>query len=396
MNLNQLKLFFLSAKYKSLSRAARELNITQPAVTKGIQKLQDYYEIPLIINPGKNMELTRAGHTLFKISEQLFEFEKLADDCMIDFQNDRRKHIKITASESLSAYYLTEFISKFNLKAPDIRISLKTTSNQQVVQDTLNLKNDIGFISYPEKNKKLKAMEILKDEIVFILNNTHPLAAKQCLAVDDLEGQTIIMHEQGSYFQEMIHGLLDKYSVQVKMPMTFSNNEAIKRAVEGGIGIAPISKKVAAKEGGADLVMTGKQSADTEGMQTQYRMAYGLGMPVVTDVVSLFLKSDLAIVECDMGGGMTSVMELNLPCVIGATKGLNEPRYPKLPDILKAKQKPVQEILLTELVPEPPSDHAVIISLTEIPEKKEAKIIEGTPDESANKFVEMLRQEALI
>ena len=120
--------------------------------------------------------------------------------------------------------------------------------NQQVVQDTLNLRNDIGFISYPESNKKLKTTQIIKHEIVFIMNAGHPLAKKDRLNVTDLEGQMIIMHEQGSYFQEMIHDLLENNNVRVNMPITFSNNEAIKKAVEGGTGISPISKKVAAKE----------------------------------------------------------------------------------------------------------------------------------------------------
>jgi DNA-binding transcriptional LysR family regulator len=98
MNLNQLRLFYLAVKYKSVSRAADELSITQPAVSKGIQKLQEFYEVPLIIKPGKQMELTLAGNTLYKLAEKIFELDRLADDCMSDFQKDRRKHIKMSAS----------------------------------------------------------------------------------------------------------------------------------------------------------------------------------------------------------------------------------------------------------------------------------------------------------
>ena len=248
MNLNQLKLFYLSAKYKSLSRAARELNITQPAVSKGIQRLQEYYEVVLITKPGKNMELTRDGTTLFKIAQKIFELEKLADDCMIDFQTKNLKQLKISASESFGAYYLPEFINRFSRKAPDIRVSLEVRSNWQVIEDTIHLKNDIGFVSFPVNDRKLKTIEIIQDEIVIILNPSHPLAKKKQLKAADLEGHTIIMHEQGSYFQTMIHDLLEAGNISAAMPITFSNNEAIKKAVEGGTGIAPISKKVAAKE----------------------------------------------------------------------------------------------------------------------------------------------------
>ena len=110
------------------------------------------------------------------------------------------------------------------------------------------MKNDIGFVSFLVKDKRLNTIEIVKDEIVVILNPTHLLAQKKQIRATDLDGHMIIMHEEGSYFQKMIHDLLEADNVSVTMPITFSNNEAIKRAVEGGTGIAPISKKVAAKE----------------------------------------------------------------------------------------------------------------------------------------------------
>jgi len=248
MNLNQLKLFYLAVKHKSLSRAAVELNITQPAVTKGIQRLQEYYEVPLVHKLGKNTELTLAGDNLFQIAKKIFELEILADDCMADFQKENLKHLKISASESFGAYYLPEFINQFNFKAPNIKVTLEVLSNQQVVENTVNLKNNIGFVSFPVKDKKLNTIEIIKDEIVIIMNPSHPLAHKKHLKAADLQGHMIIMHEQGSYFQKMIHDLLKANNVSVTMPITFSNNEAIKKAVEGGTGIAPISKKVAAKE----------------------------------------------------------------------------------------------------------------------------------------------------
>ena len=248
MNLNQLKLFYLAVKHKSLSYAARELNITQPAVTKGIQRLQEYYEVPLVHKLGKNMELTLAGDNLFHIAKKIFELDKLADDCMADFQNENLKHIKISASESFGAYFLPEFINRFNVKSPKVRVTLEVLSNQMVVENTINLKNDIGFVSFPVKDKKMCTIEIVKDEIVIIMAPSHPLAQKTKIKATDLEGHMIIMHEQGSYFQKMIHDLLEASNISVTMPITFSNNEAIKRAVEGGTGIAPISKKVAAKE----------------------------------------------------------------------------------------------------------------------------------------------------
>jgi DNA-binding transcriptional LysR family regulator len=248
MNLNQLKLFYCAVKQKNLTRAAAELNITQPAVTKGIQRLQEHYEVPLVHNLGKNMRLTQAGTSLFEIAKKIFELERLADNCIADYQKENLKHLRISATESFGAYYLPEFINQFNLKAPNVQITLEILANQLVTEDTVNLKNDIGFISFPVEDKRLNVIKIIEDEIVIILNPSHPLAQKRYLNAKDLEGHMIIMHEEGSYFQKMIHNLLELNNISATMPITFSNNEAIKKAVEGGTGIAPISRKVAVKE----------------------------------------------------------------------------------------------------------------------------------------------------
>ena len=77
MNLNQLKLFYLAIKRQSLSNAAAELNITQPAVTKGIQRLQEYYEIKFVERQGIKLVLTKAGTALYEIADKIFTMEKI-------------------------------------------------------------------------------------------------------------------------------------------------------------------------------------------------------------------------------------------------------------------------------------------------------------------------------
>ncbi len=248
MNLNQLKLFYLAVKHNSLSIAATKLNITQPAVTKGIQRLQEQYGIKLVNRIGKQLKLTVAGTDLFKFAEKIFELERLADDRLQEYQIDQMRRIKIHASESFGAYYLPDFINRFSASNPRIQFTVTTLSNQQVVEKTLNLKNDLGFISCPVKNRKLMIREILEDELVIIVHPDNPLAAQVSIDTRAFEGQPIIMHEHGSYFQQIIKNLLETNHIEVEMPITLSNNEAIKRAVEGGAGIAPISRKVANDE----------------------------------------------------------------------------------------------------------------------------------------------------
>jgi electron transfer flavoprotein beta subunit len=155
-------------------------------------------------------------------------------------------------------------------------------------------------------------------------------------------------------------------------------------------------QKAIDEDGKPDLIFTGKQSVDSEGSQTHYRLAQAFDMPVVTEVVALALQDGRAVVEREIGGGVKEVIEIQTPCVIGATKGLNEPRYPKLPDILKAKKKEVKLIDIADLGIDSAAGKAHIQELEPVPERGQAKMIDGNPGEIAAQIVDIIKEETGI
>ncbi|MCG6909487.1 MAG: electron transfer flavoprotein subunit beta/FixA family protein [Deltaproteobacteria bacterium] len=150
------------------------------------------------------------------------------------------------------------------------------------------------------------------------------------------------------------------------------------------------------QDGEPDLIFSGKQSVDSEGMQTPYRLAAAFDMPVVTEVVNVELGDGRALVESEAGGGIREVVEVRTPCVLGATKGLNEPRYPKLPDILKAKKKEVKQFELADLGIADASGKTEILELAQVPERSGATMLEGGPREASEKLVSILKGEKVI
>ena len=238
----------MAAKNGNLSLAARELFITQPAVTKGIQRLQEFYEMKFVDHIGKKLVLTDAGEVLFEIAEKIFELENQAEESIRDFQQRKRGHIRILSSESFGDYYLPRIIIPFSKAYPLVGITMNILPTEQVVSHTAALNNDLGFISYPVEHNKLLVKEVLKDQLVIIAPSDHPLTHKKKLAPDDLEGQLLIMHEKGSAPRKAIEEYIRRNNLSVKIPLELSSNHAIKRAVEEGIGIALISRKVAREE----------------------------------------------------------------------------------------------------------------------------------------------------
>lgn len=248
MNLNQLKIFYLAAKRRNLSMAAEELFITQPAVTKGIQRLQEFYDMKFVDHIGKKLVLTDAGEVLYEIAEKIFELESKAEESIRDFQERKRGRIRILSSESFGDYYLPRIIIPFSKTYPLVRISMNILPTEQVVEHTATLNSDLGFVSYPVEHTKLRVSEVLEDQLVIITPPAHPLTRYPSLDPLHLKDQLLIMHETGSAPRNALEDYIKRNGLAVNVHLELSSNRAIKRAVEDGIGIALISRRVANEE----------------------------------------------------------------------------------------------------------------------------------------------------
>ncbi len=248
MNFNQLKAFYFAVKYGSYSAAAEALYITQPAITKQIQQLEATYGIKFLNRFGKKMVLTDTGEVLYNFADKIFQMESQAEENLRDFQQRKSGRLRIHASESFGAYYLPFIINIFRKKYPNIHISVNIFPNQEVIENTIKLENDLGFISYPSEHKKLVVQEVLEDRLVLIAPPSHPFSRLKLLDPQKLDGQSIIMHEKGSATRDIVDTFIRRNNLSVLITLELSNNEAIKRAVEEGAGISLISEHVVSEE----------------------------------------------------------------------------------------------------------------------------------------------------
>ncbi|MDZ4164542.1 MAG: electron transfer flavoprotein subunit beta/FixA family protein [Smithellaceae bacterium] len=159
---------------------------------------------------------------------------------------------------------------------------------------------------------------------------------------------------------------------------------------------ARLLKGAMEREGSPDLVFTGKQSVDTEGMQTPYRLAALLDMPLVVDVVSFSLDGGKARVERESEAGMREILELTLPGVIGAAKGLNRPRCPTLPDVMKAKKKELKILTPADLMVPAGGPLMDVIALTAVPDRARGKVLCDSPEAMVAELIHLLREEAKV
>lgn len=225
--------------------------------------------------------------------------------------------------------------------------------------------------------------------IKFIVNPYDEYAVEAAVQLVEKNGGEVIVVAVG---QESAVGTL-------RQAMAMGAARGILVTVDGqfldSITTAKALQTAIEKDGQADLILTGKGAVDTEGFQTAYRLAAAMSLPMVNEVNGLEVADGKAVVQREIDGGTRLKMAVSLPCVLGATKGLNEPRYPKFPDIMKAKKKPVAQMTLADLGIEA-GTATELQKLEAVPERSGAKMLEGDLQTQVGELVRVLKDEEKV
>jgi electron transfer flavoprotein beta subunit len=224
------------------------------------------------------------------------------------------------------------------------------------------------------------------DAVKFVMNPFDEFAVEQALQTKEQtgKGEVVIVTVGRESAESMVRTALAMGAdrgILVIADIRQMDSIATGRALQQAI----------AQDGSPDLIFTGKQSVDSEGMQIPYRLAAAFNMPVVNEVVRFLLENETVSVEREIGGGIREVIDLTLPCVIGATKGLNEPRYTRLPEIMKARTKVLKKIDINELTLAPAASKLELLELFPEPERGQAVMLQGSLLEMTLQLAELLK-----
>ncbi len=242
MNLSQLKAFLAVAQDGSFSRAAEKLYLTQPAVSKQIQALEEALGMRLFDRVGRSILLTEAGNILRDHAHIVFQTLEEARETINQLRGLQRGHLRISAASTIGTYMLPQPLGELKAQFPGIEISLAITNKARVVQQVLNHEVELGFVGPPVEPAELEREEYLLDELVLILAPTHRLAREESVAVAELAEEVFILREQGSGTREIMEEELGRVHVSLKKAMELGSTEAIKQAVAANLGVSIVSK----------------------------------------------------------------------------------------------------------------------------------------------------------
>ncbi|BCJ86579.1 selenium metabolism-associated LysR family transcriptional regulator [Effusibacillus dendaii] len=236
-----LLVFVTVVEKKNFSRAAESLNMTQPAVSQQIHSLEDYYGVKLFERNSKRVETTRAGEVLYRYAVQIVNLQREAQQAVNDLMGLVTGKLMIGASLTIGEYVLPRLLSVYARHYPDVEISV-TIGNTEVIADhALNNRIDVGLVEGPVNPANLVITPFLEDEMVLIVPTTHRLAAIGRVHIEDLLEETFIIRESGSGTRFIVEEVFRTLGIQPKREIQFGSTQAIKEAVEAGLGVSFIS-----------------------------------------------------------------------------------------------------------------------------------------------------------
>lgn len=227
----RLQVFQAVAKRLNFTKAAEELFITQPAVTKHIHELEYQFKVKLFDRNGSRIKLTKAGETLLQHTELLFGVYRNLEFEMSNLIHQHNGKLKIGASTTVAQYVLPPVLAEFHKKFPDIKIDL-ITNNTEVIETALKNKQiDLGIIEGLSKKASIKYTEFIKDEIVLVASTQNTFAKKKHIPTKDLLSIPLLMREPGSGTLEVIAHSLKAFNIKLrdlKIEMQLAGTESIK------------------------------------------------------------------------------------------------------------------------------------------------------------------------
>ena len=240
VTLRQLRVFEAVARHRSYTRASEELHLTQPAVSMQIKQLEDNLGISLFTQKGKRIFLTEAGremhHCARAVERELHETEEILED----LKGLRRGHLTIAVA-STANYFVPRLFAAFNKRFEGVTLSLDVTNREGLLGHLEANDADMVIMGLPPAIMELEAEAFLDNPLVVIAPTDHSLAGRQAIPMEELQNETFIMREQGSGTRISMQRVFEDQGITLRTGMEMSSNEAIKQAVEAGLGLGIVS-----------------------------------------------------------------------------------------------------------------------------------------------------------
>lgn len=247
----RLQVFYTVARLLSFTKAAETLHMTQPAVTFQVRQLEEHFNTRLFDRTHNRISLTEAGHRVYEYADRIFQLYAEMENAVREMTGEISGTLILGASTTIAEYMLPALLGDFKAKYPDVTIHLKVSNTEGIVSMVENNVIDLGVVEAPVTNKNLVVDVCKMDQLVVIVPPNHPLAREESISIHRLIDFPYICREEGSGTREVIGDYMAAMGLdgsEITIAMELGSPEAIKGAVEAGMGVSIVSRATILKE----------------------------------------------------------------------------------------------------------------------------------------------------
>jgi len=249
MTLEQLRIFIAVAERQHVTQAARALHLAQSAVSHAIASLEQRHDTKLFDRIGRRILLTEVGSAFLAEARAVLARAEAAERTLSEFGSLQRGTLAVQASQTIASYWLPRHLVGFRRAYPQIEIRLAIGNTAEVAAAIENGTVELGFVEGGVENEHFASTPVARDQLVVVVGPDHPWIGRRRLAGGDLLAGDWVLREPGSGTRSVFEEALARLGITpgaLRVQLELPSNEAVRAAVEAGLGATAISASVAA------------------------------------------------------------------------------------------------------------------------------------------------------
>jgi len=255
ITLRQLQVFDAVARHLSFSRASGELHLSQPAVSMQVKQLEEALGLPVFEQIGKKIFLTDAGREVQRVSQAIEQQLLDLEGTLADLRGVRGGSLTVGVV-STAHHFTIRLMAQFRQQRPDLRLTLNVVNREILLNQLAANKTDLAIMGQPPSGRDLEARAFMLNPLVVIAPPHHPLAGARGIPFRRLAEELMLAREVGSGTRNAMEGVFHEHGLKLKPAMEMNKNEAIKQAVEVGLGLGVVSLHTVERELAAGRIVT--------------------------------------------------------------------------------------------------------------------------------------------
>lgn len=240
LTLRQLTVFEAVARHLNYTRAADEMYLSQPAVSMQIRQLEDAVGLPLFERLGRKIHLTEAGRELYYYAQAIDRQLKEAEEVLAALKGLNKGRLAVSVA-STANYFATRLLAAFKREFEGVAVSLDVTNRRTLLRQLEHNEVDLVIMGRPPEDADLVAEPFMDNPLVVIAPAGHPLAGQCDIPMARLADEPFVVRERGSGTRIAMEKSFAEQGRSLKTGMEMTSNEAIKQAVEAGLGLGIVS-----------------------------------------------------------------------------------------------------------------------------------------------------------